>query len=63
MAKEDQESLWDNLHVIDCFATDHASHTLTEKTSSNPPSGFPGLETILSLLLNAVNENRLLLTT
>jgi carbamoyl-phosphate synthase/aspartate carbamoyltransferase/dihydroorotase len=59
MAREDQEALWDNLHVIDCFATDHAPHTLTEKTNSNPPPGFPGLETILPLLLNAVDENRL----
>ncbi|RZC40808.1 CAD protein [Asbolus verrucosus] len=56
---EDQQALWDNLHVIDCFATDHAPHTLEEKTSSNPPPGFPGLETILPLLLNAVNENKL----
>ncbi|EFA10197.1 multifunctional protein r [Tribolium castaneum] len=59
MSPEDQQALWDNLHVIDCFATDHAPHTLEEKTSSSPPPGFPGLETILPLLLNAVNENKL----
>lgn len=56
---EDQKALWDNLHIIDCFATDHAPHTNEEKCSSNPPPGFPGLETILPLLLNAVNEGRL----
>lgn len=56
---EDQQALWDNLHVIDCFATDHAPHTLEEKLSLNPPPGFPGLETILPLLLNAVHEGRL----
>lgn len=56
---EDQKALWDNLHIIDCFATDHAPHTVEEKNGSNPPPGFPGLETILPLLLNAVNEGRL----
>jgi len=45
--------------VIDCFATDHAPHTLEEKDSDNPPPGFPGLETLLPLLLNAVSEKRL----
>jgi carbamoyl-phosphate synthase / aspartate carbamoyltransferase / dihydroorotase len=38
-----------NLDVIDCFATDHAPHTLAEKDSDNPPPGFPGLETMLPL--------------
>lgn len=56
---EDQEALWDNLDVIDVFATDHAPHTNEEKTGTNPPPGFPGLETILPLLLNAVNEERM----
>ncbi|XP_076329869.1 carbamoyl-phosphate synthetase 2, aspartate transcarbamylase, and dihydroorotase rudimentary isoform X2 [Tachypleus tridentatus] len=55
----DQKALWDNLDVIDCFATDHAPHTLEDKMSENPPPGFPGLETILPLLLTAVNEGRL----
>ena len=56
---EDQDALWENLSVIDCFATDHAPHTLAEKCSSNPPPGFPGLETALSLFLTAVAEKRL----
>jgi carbamoyl-phosphate synthase/aspartate carbamoyltransferase/dihydroorotase len=55
----DQEALWENLKVIDCFATDHAPHTLEEKTGENPPPGFPGLETALPLLLTAVDEGRL----
>ncbi|MGA2490687.1 MAG: amidohydrolase family protein [Anaerolineales bacterium] len=58
-AKEDVEALWANLDMIDCFATDHAPHTLFEKDSENPPPGFPGLETILPLLLNAVQEGQL----
>jgi carbamoyl-phosphate synthase/aspartate carbamoyltransferase/dihydroorotase len=47
------------MSFIDCFATDHAPHTLREKELSNPPPGFPGLETMLPLLLTAVNEGRL----
>jgi len=57
--KEDVDSLWENMDVIDCFATDHAPHTLEEKDSDNPPPGFPGLETLLPLLLTAVNDGRL----
>ena len=58
-ASADREALWQNLDVIDCFATDHAPHTLAEKDSENPPPGFPGLETALPLLLTAVHEGRL----
>lgn len=58
-AKEDVEALWQNLDVIDCFATDHAPHTLEEKDSETPPPGFPGLETLLPLLLQAVDDGRL----
>ncbi len=57
--KDDVEALWQNLDVIDCFATDHAPHTLAEKDSENPPPGFPGLETILPLLFTAVGDGRL----
>jgi carbamoyl-phosphate synthase/aspartate carbamoyltransferase/dihydroorotase len=59
--KQDQQALWDNLAVIDCFATDHAPHTPAEKDGANPPPGFPGLETALPLLLGAVREHRLTL--
>ncbi len=55
----DRAFLWDNLDVIDCFATDHAPHTVAEKDGENPPPGFPGLETALPLLLTAVHEGRL----
>ena len=57
--KEDVEALWANMDVIDCFATDHAPHTLEEKDSDNPPPGFPGLETLLPLLLTGVDRGRL----
>jgi len=56
---KDRQALWDNLEVIDCFASDHAPHTLAEKDSPNPPPGFPGLESSLPLLLTAVSEGRL----
>ncbi|XP_055327168.1 CAD protein-like isoform X2 [Paramacrobiotus metropolitanus] len=59
--REDQEALWTNLDVIDCFATDHAPHTVSEKESNKSPPGFPGLETMLPLLLTAVHEERLTL--
>ena len=57
--QQDVNTLWENLDVIDCFATDHAPHTLEEKDSESPTPGFPGLETILPLLLTAVSESRL----
>lgn len=57
--KADVDALWENMDVIDCFATDHAPHTLAEKDSPNPPPGFPGVETLLPLLLTAVHEGRL----
>jgi dihydroorotase len=57
--ESDREALWSNLAVIDCIATDHAPHTRAEKESENPPPGIPGLETILPLLLTAVNDGRL----
>lgn len=58
---DDQEALWEHLEYIDVFATDHAPHTLAEKRSERPPPGFPGVETILPLLLQAVHEGRLTL--
>ena len=47
--------------MIDCFATDHAPHTRSEKDGATPPPGFPGLETALALLLRGVQEGRLTL--
>lgn len=55
--KSDTEALWKNLDIIDCFATDHAPHTLEDKHNGCP--GFSGLETALPLLLTAVYEKRL----
>ncbi|XP_050186854.1 CAD protein isoform X1 [Myiozetetes cayanensis] len=57
--RRDVEALWENMDTIDCFATDHAPHTLEEKQGQQPPPGYPGLETMLPLLLTAVSEGRL----
>ena len=56
---DDVQAMWDNLDVIDCFATDHAPHTLAEKDGENPPPGFPGMESALPLYLTAVSQGRL----
>lgn len=56
---DDVAALWDNLDVVDIFATDHAPHTLTEKAQETPPPGVPGVETMLPLLLTAVHDGRL----
>ncbi|VDP70242.1 unnamed protein product [Echinostoma caproni] len=61
--REDIEALWANLSTIDCFATDHAPHLVSEKARDlKAPPGFPGLETMLPLLLTAMCEGRLTLT-
>ncbi|XP_064626437.1 multifunctional protein CAD-like isoform X2 [Lineus longissimus] len=57
--EEDVLALWENMDIIDCFATDHAPHAVHEKNSETPPPGYPGLETMLPLLLTAVNEGKL----
>lgn len=61
--KQDQDALWQALQKgnIDTIASDHAPHTLEEKNSGNPPYGVPGTETMLPLLLDAVNRQRMTL--
>jgi carbamoyl-phosphate synthase/aspartate carbamoyltransferase/dihydroorotase len=58
----DVAALWAHLDsTIDCIATDHAPHTLAEKSGDSPPPGVPGLETALPLMLTAVADGRLTL--
>lgn len=61
--QSDQDALWQAIDegIIDIVATDHAPHTFAEKdvTYSVAPSGVPGVETMLPLLLNEVNRGRL----
>lgn len=56
---DDVAGLWEHLSTIDVFATDHAPHTRAEKESASAPPGFPGLETMLPLLIGAVHDGRL----
>ncbi|MBW4508875.1 MAG: dihydroorotase [Scytonematopsis contorta HA4267-MV1] len=61
-SKHDNEVLWQALldGVIDFIATDHAPHTLEEKAQPYPksPSGMPGVETSLLLMLTAAVEGK-----
>lgn len=53
--------MWD---AIDVIASDHAPHTVTEKKINNfsdIPSGIPGVETMLPLLINRVLEKKITL--
>lgn len=43
--------------LIEWFVS--APHAVEEKNSAKPPPGFPGLETMLPLLLTAVHDGRL----
>ncbi|GAB7095630.1 dihydroorotase [Halolamina litorea] len=49
--------------TVDVVATDHAPHTAAEKETGlwEAPSGVPGVETMLPLLLQEVREGRLTL--
>ena len=56
--REHQEALWQGIAdgTVDCISTDHAPHTLKEKQCDDllkAPSGVPGVETMLPLLLSA----------
>jgi dihydroorotase len=58
-----QERLWWGLSqgVVDVLGSDHAPHTLEEKAKSYPatPSGMPGVQTLVSVMLDHVNAGRL----
>jgi len=51
---------WLNQGVPDVLGSDHAPHTIEEKARPYPasPSGMPGVQTLLPLLLNHVAEGR-----
>ena len=61
-SERDREILWQALldGIIDFIATDHEPHTLEEKAQDYPdsPSGIPGVETALPLMLTQAKENR-----
>lgn len=57
------QGLWDGIAqgVADVIGSDHAPHTLEEKARPYPasPSGMPGVQTLLPVMLNHVAEGRL----
>ncbi len=61
--EEDQEFLWWALRegLIDIVATDHAPHTIEEKSVGyeRAPAGVPGIEFLLPLLFDAVNADKI----
>jgi dihydroorotase len=66
--REDRLALWRAVRdgTIDMIATDHAPHTIEEKTSGGSvfdrASGFPGLETSVALMLTCVGRGLLSLS-
>ncbi len=58
-----QRRLWWGLDqgVVDVLGSDHAPHTLEEKAQSYPasPSGMPGVQTLVPIMLDHVNAGRL----
>jgi dihydroorotase len=58
-----QERLWWGLSqgIVDVLGSDHAPHTLEEKAKSYPatPSGMPGVQTLVPVMLDHVNAGRL----
>ena len=61
--KSHQEGLWNGINdgVVDVIGSDHAPHTLEEKKRKwpNSPSGMPGVQTLLPLMLNHVNNKKI----
>ncbi|MBT4575772.1 MAG: amidohydrolase family protein, partial [Candidatus Cloacimonetes bacterium] len=60
---DDNQVLWQAVldGTIDCIGSDHAPHTIDEKIENYPnaPSGFPGLETTLPILITEFNERKI----
>ncbi len=61
--KHHQDALWRAIQngVVDILASDHAPHTLEEKSKTYPqsPSGTPGVQTLVPVMLDHVNTGRL----
>lgn len=61
--KHHQEALWQAVEngTVDILGSDHAPHTLEEKARTYPasPSGTPGVQTMIPIMLNHMNTGRL----
>ncbi|MDO8339132.1 MAG: dihydroorotase family protein [Candidatus Burarchaeum sp.] len=58
-SEEQRLGLWNRLDMIDTVASDHAPHLLADKDGEKAAAGVPGVETMLPLMLTAVNEGKL----
>lgn len=60
--KRHLEKLWQAVldGTVDIIGSDHAPHTLEEKAKPYPqsPSGFPGVQTLIPIMLNHVHNGR-----
>ena len=60
---EHQEALWQGVAngIVDIIGSDHAPHLREEKEKAYPqsPSGMPGVQTLVPILLDHVNAGRL----
>ncbi len=58
-----RQALWHALGqgVVDVIGSDHAPHTLDEKAQTYPssPSGMPGVQTLVPIMLNHAHHGRL----
>ncbi|MDE2385579.1 MAG: dihydroorotase [Alphaproteobacteria bacterium] len=58
-----RDALWEAVTsgLVDVLGSDHAPHTLEEKAKPYPqsPSGMTGVQTLVPIMLNHVNEGRL----
>jgi dihydroorotase len=63
--KNHQEALWRAVQdgTVDIIGSDHAPHSLDEKAAPYPasPSGTPGVQTMVPIMLDHVNHGRLTL--
>jgi dihydroorotase len=61
--REHRDAIWRGLEqgVVDVLGSDHAPHTLEEKAKPYPesPSGMPGVQTLVPIMLDHVNSGRL----
>ncbi|MBN1166995.1 MAG: amidohydrolase family protein [Methanospirillaceae archaeon] len=57
----DRKELWKRWNRIDVIASDHAPHTTAEKSGdfSSAPSGIPGVETMVPLLLAYMTDKQI----
>lgn len=63
--KHHQDALWRGIAdgTVDVLGSDHAPHTLDEKAKTYPqsPSGTPGVQTLVPVMLTHVHQGRLTL--